>query len=200
MALVVQDDTGTIAGANAYIDLTAFKAYHDARANVYTTDDAKVTAAIIKATDYLDTRFRFIGVKLATGQTTQWPRQAGAQIFLPWWDINFLGPDVSFSGPSAMVQLSDASGNPITGIPQAVKDATAEYALRALSQPLFQDAPAPVGGRMIASHKTTVDVISEEIVYAPSQGTGQFQMPAFPAADMKLSAAGLIELGRSVYR
>lgn len=200
MVLTVQDDTGTVANANAYIDVAAFKAYHDDRGNTYGTDDTKIEQAIVKATDYLDSRFRFIGVKLASPQTTQWPRQAGTSVFLPWADINFVGPDVSFSGPTTVVLLTDTQGNAITGIPQAVKDATAEYALRALTAVLFQDAPAPVGGRMIASHKVTVDVISEETVYAPSQGTGQFQMPAYPAADMKLAAAGLIEIGRQVYR
>lgn len=200
MALTVQDDTGTVVGANAYITVAAFKAYHDDRGNTYTTDDTKIASAIIRATDYLDSRFRFRGLALVAGQTTEWPRQAGTAVFMPWWDISFLGVDAVFSGPAAAVELSDASGNPIVGIPQAVKNATAEYALRALAQPLYQDAPAPVGGRLIQEHTVTVDVITETTVYAPSQGTGQFQMPAYPQADMMLARAGLIETGRTVYR
>lgn len=201
MGLVVQSDDGTAAGANSYIDLPAFKSYHDDRGNVYATfTDPQITSALIRATDYIDTRFRFRGVRLLSTQTTEWPRQAGAGIFVPWWDVNFVTPDVTFNGPTTIVFLSDASGNPILGIPQAVKDAQAEYALRALTSPLFQDAPAAEGGRLINEEEVTVDVISHRVQYAPSQGTGQFQMPAFPAADMKLSRAGLIEIGRQVFR
>lgn len=201
MGITVQDDTGTVVGANAYIDVAAFKAYHDDRGNVYApATDPQIAQAIIRATDYLDSRFRFRGIMLVQGQTTQWPRQAGLSIFIPWQDVTFGTPDTEFDGPTSMVALTDLSNNPIIGVPLAVKNATAEYALRALSQPLFQDAPAAVGGRLIQEHEVQVDTIREHTVYAPSQGTGQFQMPAYPAADMMLARAGLIETGRTVYR
>lgn len=201
MALVVQTDDGTAAGANSYIDLPTFKSYHDDRGNDYSAfTDPQLTSAIIRACDYIDSRFRFKGVKLLGTQTTEWPRQAGAGIFVPWWDVNFITPDVTFLGPSTVVFLSDSSGNPIQGIPEAVKEAQAEYALRAASAPLFQDAPAAEGGRLINEEEVTVDVISHRVQYAPAQGTGQFQMPAFPTADMKLARAGLIEVGRTIFR
>lgn len=201
MALNVQSDLGDVANANGYISVADFKAYHDDRGNVYTPyTDPQISAAIVRGTDYLDTRFRFRGIKLAATQTTMWPRQAGEQAFIPWMDINFSNVPISFDGPAAFVALVDPAGNQILGIPKAVKNATAEYAFRALTISLFQDAPAPEGGRQIDEETVTVDVITHSVKYAPGQGTGSFQMPAFPAADLMLARAGLIEIGRSLFR
>jgi hypothetical protein len=202
MALSVQSDDGTQADANAYIALAAFKSYHDARGNSYVgfTDD-QMNAAIVRATDYVDARFTFRGIKLLAAQTTMWPRQAGDVNFIPWQDLNFSGVSpYSYDIPTSFVALVDLGGAKIVGIPLALKNATAEYAFRALSIPLFQDAPAAEGGRIIDSETVKVDVIEQTISWAPSQGTGGFQMPAFPAADLMLARAGLITIGRTLFR
>lgn len=196
MALVVQTDDGTAAGANAYASVAEFKAYHTDRGNAYSAySDPQISAAIIRATDFLDTRFSFRGVRLTTDQTTEWPRKAGSEMVLTWFDIDFLPPLVD----AAFVALVGPNGEDILGIPDAVKRAVHEYAFRALGQPLFQDAPAPEGGRLINQHTVRVDVIEESITYAPSQ-SGSFAMPAFPQADMWLARAGLIETSRTLYR
>lgn len=180
MALVPQSDAGDEAGANAYGTLAEFKAYHDARGNSYTTTDSLVEQAIIKATDYIDQRFRFLGVRLnGTDQTTMWPRKAAA---------------------NESTLLVDPDGNDIEGIVTALKNATAEYALRALSAALFQDAPAPSGGRAIDSLSQKVDIIEKSVTYSASASLGGFIMPAYPAADLILARAGLIASGRNIFR
>jgi hypothetical protein len=172
VALTVQTDDGTASGANAYPSIAEFKAYHDERGNTYTNDDALIAAAIIRATDYVDQRFQFRSTKLLQTQTTAFPR----------------------------VLFSDNDGFDVTGIPVALKNATIEYALRAMTAPLFRDAPAPDGGRIIDAITQKVDVIEQAITYAPSTGNGSFVMPAYPPADLMLQRAGLITTGRVIVR
>lgn len=324
--LVVQDDAGDVANTNSYITLAFFQSYHTNRGNSYSafTDD-QCKAAIIRATDYLDTRFDFRGVRLnagikaagtltatlnfvaaetvvigtitytfsaspsvaydvqlgvslavsltnlaaavgasgtagveyATGtlvnaavvatatattlvlvaaavgtagnliattetaasaswsattladgadntQVTEWPRKAGTDQNMAMVQTidtaGFFLTPVSIGLEDALTTLLvDPNGNDIVGIPLALKRACAEYAFRALTIPLYQDAPAPKGGRLFNKHSVKVDVISEDIEYASPQ-SGSYVMPAFPAADLLLVRAGLIASGRSLMR
>jgi hypothetical protein len=76
MALIVQDDTGTVANANGYISVAAFKTYHDDRGNDYSDfDDTAIASGIIKATDYIDTSRKYKYWKLTEDQTTEFPRE-----------------------------------------------------------------------------------------------------------------------------
>jgi len=108
MAFSVQTDNGTVAGANAYITAQEFKDYHGDRGNSYSGGTGDIQKAIVRATDYLDQRFNFVGEMASVDQRTQWPRY----------------------------DAEDSSENLRVGIPQEVKDACAEYALIALSQEL----------------------------------------------------------------
>lgn len=320
MTLKVQNSYGSVASANAYITLAEFKSYHDDRGNDYSGFiDAKLENAIIKATDFLDTRFNFLGIKMTLGvkaagtltatsnfspadtvtiggvvytftasavgenniaiggtlatslsrlqlalsgtgdegsdygadtaanadvtsvadattlvvtallggpdgntiptlastsaaswgavtltggteQTTEFPRMAGSDAFVWFGAETLIGPvqDVNMLGTS-IIALVAPDGQKILGIPTALKRACAEYTFRALSQPLFQDAPAPEGGRIIDEHTVKVDTIEEIFKYAPSQA-GAFAMPAYPAADLLLARAGLISAGRVIMR
>jgi len=156
-----------VANANAYDTLAAFKQYHDDRGGDYSAyTDPQIQTAIVRATQYVDSRFLFPGVKLnpedaAVYQTTEWPR-------------NYVYRD----------------GVQVEGIPLALKSAVHEYAFRALSIPLLQDAPAPSGGRLVNKLREKVDVIETETEYAASTG-GAAVMPAYPAADFILLRAGL---------
>jgi hypothetical protein len=310
MALILQNSTGTVSGANAYLTVAAFKAYHDSRGNDYAgkTDD-QIAAAIVRGTDFIDTRFSFRGIKqpngvratgtlTATGQfsdgetltisglvytfhavpslpndvriggslaaslaniakaingtgvagtdygvgtqahgsvgatsdattlsltaaqggvdgnnitttetcanasfggatlsggaaqTTEWPRMASTDVLPSVFD-DFASPILLDVIAGSIVLLVGPDGLQVVGIPPAVERACAEYALRALSAPLFQDAPAPEGGNLIKEHDVTVDVISEHTKYEQAQ-SGSFVMPAFPQADLWLSRAGLL--------
>jgi hypothetical protein len=111
--LIVQTDAGTVADANSYVDLTDFKAYHALRANsLGTSTDPQIEAAIIRAKDYLDQRFRYIGRKFnGPTQITEWPR----------------------------IDAYDQDDMIISGIPNAVVEAACEYALRSLTDELNPD-------------------------------------------------------------
>lgn len=76
MALVKQDDTGEVAGANSYADADEFKAYHEARCTDISTYGitSDIEPALIKARDYLDNRWAHKGSRKADGQTTEYPR------------------------------------------------------------------------------------------------------------------------------
>lgn len=170
MALVLQDNTGTVAGANAYISVAAFKAYHDARGNAYPAGDANIEFAIIKATDYLDQRFNFVGRKLAARtQETAWPR----------------------------LNAYDCDRQLVNGIPPEVQEATAEYALRALSAVLNPDPTRDASGAVVQSKSEQVGPIAQSVTYV---GGATFVMPKYPAADQRLIKAGLVRTGGNLIR
>ena len=76
VTLNVQDYTGEIAGANAYISLSDAKALFTARGITTSASDDDICRAIISATEYIDLRFDFAGDRLAEEQTTEFPRYA----------------------------------------------------------------------------------------------------------------------------
>lgn len=173
MALIVQDNTGSVAGANAYITVAEFNAYHDDRGGDYSgaaADDEAIEAAIVRATDYLDQRFNFVGKKrLGRDQTTEWPRSDA-------WDRD-------------RYYIND--------IPPEVKEACAEYALRALAAELNPDPERNASGVAVLSKSEAVGPISESVTFV---GGAVFQMPKYPAADQKLVRAGLVRSGGTLLR
>lgn len=76
-------------------------------------------------------------------------------------------------------------------IPRAIKEAQAEYALRALSININPDPENISGGRLIKSKTEGFTPISESIEY--ESNTADFLMPNYPAADEKIRRAGLIK-------
>ena len=76
MSLIVQNDSGSQTGANGYITVAFFRSYHDDRCNASISFDTKqIEGAIVRATDHVDQRFRFVGEKQnGQSQTTAWPR------------------------------------------------------------------------------------------------------------------------------
>lgn len=79
MALIVQDDTGTVVDANGYISVAFFKAYHTDRGIAAVVDseysDTEIEAAIVQATDYIDTSRNYKFTPLTDEQTTEFPRE-----------------------------------------------------------------------------------------------------------------------------
>lgn len=172
MSLIVQNDEGTVANANGYITLDEFKAYHDARGNDYSTHlDPAIEVAVVRATDYIDRRFRFYGATRNQEQTTEWPRR-----FL--WHRN---------------------GQLVQGLPLELKQATSEYAFRALTAALLPDPNRDASGRNIKQFQESVDgVVSRSVTYA---GEGMaFVMPEYPLADELLRKAGFLETGTVLLR
>lgn len=171
MAIIVQNIDGTAVGANAYITVQEFKDYHaDRGADTSAFDDEAIEAAIVRATDYLDQRFNFVGKKrLGRDQTTEWPRSDA-------WDRD-------------RYYIND--------IPPEVKEACAEYALRALAAELNPDPERNASGVAVLSKSEAVGPISESVTFV---GGAVFQMPKYPAADQKLVRAGLVRSGGTLLR
>ena len=165
-----QDDNGAVVGANAYIDVAFFRAYWlDRGTDTTATADELVQAAIIRATDYLDYRFAFVGRKCSVQQTTKWPR----------------------------VGAYDSDRYVVFGIPQAVKEACAEYTSRAILAALAPDPDYDSSGAAVQSKTEKVDVIETAIAYVSGAA---FVMPKYPSADMRLKKTGLTRSGNDALR
>lgn len=75
MAFTVQAADGSVDSANSYVSVAAVRAYWLDRAiDLSTYTDAQIEAAAVKATDYLDAKYKWVGYQLRTTQGTQWPR------------------------------------------------------------------------------------------------------------------------------
>lgn len=150
-----------VAGSNAYISIAAFVAYQTDRGRTYGTQtETELEQAVVMATDYIDKRFaaRFRGTKAGTVQGTQWPRN------------------------SAM----DNDGRTMTGIPDALLRAAAEYTYIVLT----------LGTELAPIPSDYAGKISEEKIgpittkYAPgtkpmtSTGNMSQHIPEYPEADM----------------
>lgn len=174
MGLIVQADNGaTVPGANAYITVAYFRAYHADRRTALpasAADDAEVEGAIIRATDYLDGRFRFVGRRVyGREQSTEWPR----------------------------ANAYDADRNYVNGVPEEIKEATADYALRALTADLNPDPTRDPSGGVVISKSEQVGPIAESTTFA----AGTYgSLPRYPAADLKLRRTGLIRSSGDVIR
>lgn len=157
MAFVVEDGTG-VADANAYITVAWADAYHTDRGNAsWAGNDAVKQQAIVRATDYIETRWegRFKGSQehLDPLQPLQWPR----------------------------LYVYDLNGLPVAGIPVALMRATAEYALRALSAALAPDPNLAQGAATLVRKK--IGPIETETRYAE---VAVPVLQRYPAADRLL--------------
>ena len=167
MAFTEQDDTGLIADANAYISLVEMRAYHlDRGLDLSAVADGDLEAAIVRATDYIDQRFPFIGLILNNypSQTTEWPRK---QAFWP-------------------------DGGIISGLPTPLKEACAEYANVAQTETLYQPSTTLGVVGVVKKKDQSVDVLKDVTEYFES-GSGASTLREIPIADNKLYAAGLVE-------
>lgn len=174
MAFVVQASSGThVPGANSYITVAYFRSYHADRGNTLpaaAAQDSAVEAALVRATDYLDTRFRFVGHRMyGRDQSTEWPRSSAV----------------------------DADRRPVDGIPAEIAEATAEYALRSFLRPLNPDPTRDASGAIVASKSEQVGPIAKSVTLAAA---GAWTPPKYPAADQKLRRAGLVRSGADVLR
>ena len=194
MAFTLEDGSG-VNGANAYIATTFADTYHADRANTSwasaTTTDKET--AIIKATDYIDTRFgrRFVGFRKLKDQGLEWPR----------------------------LDAFDLDGFLLSGeddVPRQIQKACAEYAIRALTLTnLLPDPSLPFVDRNTTGSGTTqsggqatgeikrkkikADVVEIDTTYSTlaeaGEASNEFRhtgtvdvpstmIPAYPAADL----------------
>jgi hypothetical protein len=141
MAFTQQNDNGSIDDANAYIDATYFKAYHKDRNNdIGGAGGGDIQKAIVTATDYLDSRFTFVGERARVAQRTAWPR-TGAE---------------------------DVDGHLRSGIPNEVQEACADYALIALDQDLNPTPTRDASGRSVEVRSEKAGPLSRTYQYSKS--------------------------------
>jgi hypothetical protein len=170
VTLIVQDDDGTTANANAYIDTTDMLSYWDNHGVDYSSQaDDSLKVSIIRGTEYIDQRFDYNGLPLAEGQTTQFPRSS----------------------------LYDCRGDLVEGVPQVVKNACAEYAGRYIDNSQLQSDITDVDG--LAGRVTKEKLGPMEIQYAEGISAGG-QYPSYPTADQILESSCFVVYGNQVGR
>lgn len=152
MAFVVEDGTG-LTNSNSYNDITFLDVYHTDRNNEdwleLTLQEKEVNA--IKATDYIDVRFEYLGQKLKNTQSLEFPR---SNLFV--------------------------DGFQLEGVPDILKKAHAELALISVVQTLFNEPTVSERGLFLTKERTQVGPIEEEFEYDPELGltvTKEFPIP-----------------------
>lgn len=138
MAFIVEDGTGKI-DATSYCTVEFADAYFEDRGNAVwaaIVADTTKEVALIKATDYIDSRF-------------------GA---------SFKGTPYYPDTPQALAFPRTAPC--ITGIPTVLKRACCEYALRALSAKLAPDPTVAANGGKVISERKVLGPLEKEIRYS----------------------------------
>lgn len=140
--VIPQDDSGTVAGANAYHDLPFVDQYfrNVGFTSWATRDETRAEELILYVTQTTDAIFatRYLGYRLRQDQTTEFPRGNLREVNSGWW---------------------------VYGIPLKVKYAMCEFIRRAFMYGiLYPDSPSPVPEQSIASGtQTAVSTGSGEI-------------------------------------
>lgn len=159
MAFTVEDGTG-LTNANAYITVAEFKAFHDDRGNDYATDfpdDAAIQKAIVSATDYIDNNNSFKGCR-------EFPENPQALAF-PRTDICY-------------------DGEELPTVPNQLKNACAEYAIRATPGTTLQPDPEiDDSGRVVTKVKEVIGPIEEEKEWSDSSSANFIIKHPYPEAD-----------------
>lgn len=165
MAFVVQDPDEPLTTANAYISVAVFKDYHDDRAGDYSSSsDTEIEEAIVRATDYIDSRWTFAGARVDADQSTECPRSG-------------------VKDPNSGLYLNE--------YPPELEQACAEYAMSALAGSLYPSPNIDATGRNVKSLRTKVDVIEKETEYFQAGGSGS-ATKAWPLADGKMKKTRLL--------
>lgn len=169
MAFTVQNDSGTVPSANAYVTVAEFKAFQDDRGGDYSAaSDEQIEKAIVRATDFLDTRYSFVGQQRTADQGTQFPRFLAGREFESY------------------------EKSPLSGLPRALKGAACLLAMRSLSgSNLLPDPSFSVGGQVTGVRKK-VGPIETETTFAETSPALQQEAPKYPDVDLLLRNAGLL--------
>jgi len=156
MAFVVETGSG-LTNANAYVSVAAFKSYHDDRGNSYAGyADAAIEKAIVRASDYLDFRFTFIGYRTLVTQSMEFPRENAYY----------------------------RDGRKAMGVPAEIAQACSEYALRALAAPLAPDPITDASGRSVILERKQLGPLEVEKEFSRDGSASSFK--PYPAVDAML--------------
>lgn len=198
--------------ANAYITVEFFLDYHDSRGNTFPASPVDpIRRSIVKASDYLDQKFRYKGTKLL-----QYLSQSNnidvASIYLDPWLSPFAFGGVGFGlggsrgvfTPSHTSQhrewpradVVDFNGDTVFGVPTVIMEACAEAAIRDLNGTVLQpdfDTDIVSNGGVIQSFSNEVGPIKESKTFDTKLGLGFF--PDIPQIRRMLSKAGVLRAG-----
>lgn len=177
MAFTQQNDDGTVDNANAYTDPATVRAYWaDRGVDLSASTDAQLQAAIVKATTYLDARYKFVGYQMRRLQGTQWPR--GGLTTTPW--------------------PNDSGYSFLRGLPPALIAATCMLTTRALTKDLMPDPTYDASGQKVTEETKKVGPIEVSKKYAESYGAGlASSTPQYPEVTLTLQNANMIASGNS---
>lgn len=114
MALIVEDGSG-LSTAESYVSVAECDTYFAALGNETWADVENKEAALRKATQYIDSQYRFRGDKGSIAQALSWPR----------FSVEY-----------------DGYAFPANEIPKRLKSATCELALKSASADLLADVSA----------------------------------------------------------
>lgn len=197
--------------ANAYISENFFSKYLSSRgmAAPSGTTDTAIQQAIVQATDYLDQRYRYKGIKLV--QNIGADLQDANAVFLEPWLTPYALNGLAILTPSTTIQMTewprqgcvDLNGDTVNGIPLTIKAACALLALRVLNGVVLQpDFDSSLGGQggVVSSVTKEVGPLKTTFEYDTKLGLGFFA--SFPQIDRMLGKSGLLVSngGRSVIR
>lgn len=187
--------------ANAYITTDEFTAYHTSRGTLTTNPSiVALRGAIVQATDYLDQKYRYNGIKLVQTIGPS-PMDANAVFLQPWLYPGSIINVMDSLTPSTTPQYTswprqgavDLNGNTINGIPKAIKAACAELALRVLNGVVLQpdfDSDVVANGAVVSDVTQKVGPIETTVRYDTKLGLGFFA--SFPQITRLLRSAGLL--------
>lgn len=164
----VQNNEGTVVGANAYIDEAFFRQYFlDVGDDLAGITDDKIRAVIVASTRFVDTNFQFLGYKLnGDAQTTEFPRY--------------------------MTTIPDPA---VAEIPVEVKYSICEYGKYLLTgKTLLANISAEDVG--ISETYKAVDVIRKKVKYISDKSQGVVSI--IPFAEMLLAKSGWLYIRKNV--
>lgn len=172
--LVVEDGTG-LATANTYISLADASTYHALRGNEVWADasESDQVIALVRATDYVETRWTFTGAPFTTTQALSFPMAATY--------LNNRGADVSES------------------VPAEIAEATAEYALSVLGtgEAIVDLSPAvdQTEPNSVTYKREKVGTLEEETRFDTARGI-KITL-SYPTADKIIKSSGFLAGGGS---
>ena len=164
MSFIVQDPDAPKTDATAYIAVQAFKDYHDDRGNTYTAIDTDIEKAIVRATDYMDSRWTFAGSRQDADQSTECPRSG------------VYDPNTSLL---------------VNQYPSELEEACAEYSMSALAGSLYPSSNVDSTGLQVKMTKKKADVLEKETEYFQTGGSSSAKR-AWPVADGKMKKTRLL--------
>jgi hypothetical protein len=189
--------------ANAYCTANFFCQYALSRGYPFPESPIdNLMAAIVQATDYIDQRYRFKGIKLFQFLTNNPALNPSIGFLDPWLgDLSAAGTGPPWFTPSYTSQMTewprqgcvDYNGDSVFGIPVVIQQAVCEGALRVLAgtslQPDYDPSVVTAGG-VVSSISQEVGPIKKTVSYNTTLGLSFF--PTVPHIDRMLRSAGIL--------